>query len=75
MGIIVLKEAVNNIRSKQMDEESQKLRYHALEVYDYIERTELGLVNVVSKNNISLGDFSVLTTTKTSEMIDEDDNI
>lgn len=60
-NIIDLKQAVNNVRPKQLDPESQKLRYHALEVYDYIHRVELGLVSLENKNNISFGDFSILT--------------
>jgi hypothetical protein len=61
-NIINLKEVVLDHRPMLTDEYSRRLRFHALIVYNYIERVENNVIEIKREmaNNIPIGDFAVL---------------
>jgi hypothetical protein len=61
-NIINLKEVVLDHRPNLTDVYSQRLRYHALVMYNYIERVENNVIDIKSEktNNIPIGDLAVL---------------
>jgi hypothetical protein len=53
--VIDLKQIVLNFET-----DKPKIRYHALEVLNYIERWEANVIDINRVNNIPVGDLAVL---------------